>query len=276
MPERGVFVGVAHGSADPRAAAAIGDLVPLVAARAAARGLNVPELRVAYLGHAAPSLPQVMRAFGPGARVTVLPLLLTAAYHSKTDIPRVLAGAGAGMRITYGDPLGPHPLLLRALERRLLEEALPGAALENPAEVGVVLAAAGSSDPAANATIARLAAQWQAGTGWFAVRPAYASGGQGSTAAAGGQGSTAGPTPAQAVAELRKAGARRVVVASYLLAPGLFADRIREASLAAGAAAVSPALLSWPPAAAGGAAPEVADVMLDRYQAAGTWLRTAA
>jgi len=255
-------VAVAHGSADPRAAAAIGDLVPLVAARAAARGLSLPELRVAYLGHAAPSLPQVMRTFGPDARVTVLPLLLTAAYHSKTDIPRVLARAGAGMRITYGDPLGPDPRLLRALERRL-----PEVALENPAEVGVVLAAAGSSDPAANATIARLAAQWQAGTGWFAVRPAYASGGQGSPAAAGGQGSPAGPTPAQAVTELRKAGARRVVVASYLLAPGLFADRIREASLAAGAAAVSPAL---------GAAPEVADVILDRYQAAETWLRTAA
>jgi len=268
-------VAVAHGSADPRAAAAIGDLVPLVAARAAARGLSLPELRVAYLGHAAPSLPQVMRTFGPDARVTVLPLLLTAAYHSKTDIPRVLARAGAGMRITYGDPLGPDPRLLRALERRL-----PEVALENPAEVGVVLAAAGSSDPAANATIARLAAQWQAGTGWFAVRPAYASpaaaggqgstaaaGGQGSSAAAGGQGSTAAATPAQAVTELRKAGARRVVVASYLLAPGLFADRIRDASLAAGAAAVSPAL---------GATPEVADVVLDRYQAAGTRRRAAA
>jgi len=225
-----------------------------------------------------------MRAFGPGARVTVLPLLLTAAYHSKTDIPRVLARAGAGMRITYGDPLGPHPLLLRALERRL-----PATALENPAETGVVLAAAGSSDPEANATIARLAAQWQAGTGWFAVRPAYASpaatggqgstaatggqgstaatGGQGSTAAAGGQGSTSGLDPATAVTGLLKAGARRVVVASYLLAPGLFADRIRDASLAAGAAAVSPAL---------GAAPEVADVVLDRYQATGTRRQTAA
>ncbi len=249
-PEGG-FVAVAHGSADPRAAAAIGDLVPLVAARAAARGLSVPELRVAYLGHAAPSLPQVMRAFGPDAPVTVLPLLLTAAYHSKTDIPRVLARAGA--RITYGDPLGPHPLLLRALERRLLEEALPEVALENPAEVGVVLAAAGSSDPAANATIARLAAQWQARTGWFAVRPAYAS--------------ATGPDPATAVTGLLEAGARRVVVASYLLAPGLFADRIRDASLAAGAAAVSPAL---------GAAPEVADVVLDRYQEAGTRRRAAA
>ena len=73
--------------------------------------------------------------------------------------------------------------------------------------------------------------------------------------------------PAQAVTELLRAGARRVVVASYLLAPGLFADRIRDASLAAGAAEVSPAL---------GAVPEVADIVLDRYQEAIIRERTAA
>jgi sirohydrochlorin ferrochelatase len=257
---------IAHGSADPRAAAAIGELIPLVARRAAERGLSVPDLRVAYLGHAPPSVPHVMRAFGPDAQVTVLPLLLTAAYHSKTDIPRLLARVGAAQRVTYGEPLGPHPLLLRALERRL-----PAAAFDNPAEIGVVLAAAGSSDPEANATIARLAAQWQSRTGWRAVRAAYAS-----PAAAGGQGSAVGPDPATAIAQLREAGARRVVVASYLLAPGLFADRIRAASLAAGAAATSPALLPWPPAAAGAASPEVADVVLDRYEEAGTRARAAA
>ena len=243
------FVAVAHGSADPRAAAAISALVPLVARRAADRGLSVPELRVAYLGHAAPSVPRVMRAFGPDTQVTVLPLLLTAAYHSKTDIPRVLARAGtARLNLRYGAPLGPHPLLLRALERRL-----PGTALENRSETGVVLAAAGSSDPAANATVAGLAAQWQAAGGWFGVRPAYAS--------------AVSPTPEQAVTDLLRAGARRVVVASYLLAPGLFADRIRDAALAAGAAEVSPAL---------GAVPEVADIVLDRYQETAIRERTAA
>ena len=177
------LVAVAHGSADPRAAAAIDELMLLVARRAADRGLSVPDLRVAYLGHAAPSVPQVMRTFGPDTQITVLPLLLTAAYHSKTDIPRVLARAGtARLNVTYGAPLGPHPLLLRALERRL-----PETAFEDPAETGVVLAAAGSSDPGANATIAGLAAQWQAAAGWFAVRPAYAS--AVSPAAAGGQAS---------------------------------------------------------------------------------------
>jgi sirohydrochlorin ferrochelatase len=243
---------VAHGSADPRASAAIGDLMAIAAERAAARGLTAPDLRTAYLGHAAPSLPQVLSTIKPNTRVTVLPLLLTAAYHSKTDIPRVLARAEfARLRVTYGATLGPHPLLLSALHRRLAE-ADP-AVLEHPETTGVVLAAAGSGDPEANAAIARLAARWQARTGWFAVRPAYAS--------------AARPAPAAAVAGLLRAGASRVVVASYLLAPGFFADRIKGTSLAAGAAVVSPVL---------GASAEVADVLLDRYQEAGTRQRTAA
>ena len=132
---------------------------------------------------------------------------------------------------------------MRALERRLSEAGQdPG---EDPARTAVVLASAGSSHPAANASIARIASGWQAARGWLAVRPAYAS--------------AARPTPAEAVAGLRRDGARRVVVASYLLAPGLFADRIRDSSLAAGALAVSAPL---------GAADEVADVLLDRYQEA--------
>ena len=246
------MVAVAHGSADPRAAAAIGRLMPLVAARAAARGLAVPDLRVAYLGHAAPSVPQVMGSIDPGAPVTVLPLLLTAAYHSKTDIPRVLGRVGARPgRVTYGDPLGPHPLLLRALERRVAE-ADP-AALEHPGRTAVILAAAGSSDPKANATIASLAAEWQARAGWLAARVAYAS--------------AATPDPATAVAGLLASGARRVLVASYLLAPGFFADRIRDTALAAGATAVSAAL---------GASAEVADVVIDRYKEAGRRQQTAA
>ncbi|HEY6309333.1 MAG TPA: CbiX/SirB N-terminal domain-containing protein [Streptosporangiaceae bacterium] len=257
MPEP-ALVAVAHGSTDPRASATIADLMAIARERAAERaarnGRPAPVLRTAYLGHAAPSLPQVLRPIEPDARVTVLPLLLTAAYHSKTDIPRELARTGprAG-RVSYGAPLGPHPLLLRALRHRLAEVDGTDPA-EDRSRTGVVLAAAGSSDPEANATIARLAAQWQARDGWFAVRSAYAS--------------AASPAPAAAVAGLLAAGARRVVVASYLLAPGFFADRIKNVSLAAGAAAVSAVL---------GASAEVADVLLDRYEEqAGTRQRAAA
>ena len=244
MPEE-VLVAVAHGSADPRASATVAELARLVRLRRP--GLD---LRTAFLGHAPPSLPQVLGTIEAGREVRVMPLLLTAAYHSKADIPRMLARMPRP-QVSYGATLGPHPRLISALERRLAE-ADP-AALADPARTAVVLAAAGSSDPEANATIAGMARQWQARTGWRAVRPAYAS--------------AAGPTPAEAVAALRQTGVSRVVVATYLLAPGLFADRIRTASLAAGASAVSPAL---------GACAEVADVLLDRFEETGSRRRSAA
>lgn len=254
LPNRPVLVAVAHGSSDPRASATIGQLMTMAAERAGARR---PDLRTAFLGHAPPTLPQVMSTLTDDRRVRVLPLLLTEAYHSKADIPRMLARLGCDfprLRVSYGATLGPHPLLLDALERRLAEVGGSDQSISRDrGRTAVVLAAAGSSDPEANATIARLAAQWQARAGWWAVRAGYAC--------------AAAPSPAAAVAGLLRDGAPRVVVASYLLAPGLFADRIRHACLEAGAAAVSPVL---------GAAPEVADVLLDRYAATGAPGLTAA
>jgi sirohydrochlorin ferrochelatase len=257
-----VLVAVAHGSEDPRAAATIEELMSLVRARAVRAGAGL-DVRTAYLGHNAPSLPQVLGSIDGDRRTTVLPLLLTSAYHSKTDIPRILARFAPD--VSYAATLGPHPLLLTALGRRLAEAAgTPGAggsgASARPderaserAETAVVLAAAGSSDPDANATVARLAAQWQAAAGWRTVTPAYAS--------------AASPATGEAVAELLRAGASRVVVATYLLASGYFADRIRDEALAAGAAAVSQAL---------GASPELADIVLERHAMARSAHRTAA
>jgi sirohydrochlorin ferrochelatase len=247
---------VAHGSSDPRAGSAIADLIALACARAELSGQPGLDARAAFLGHAAPALPQVLAAVhGAGRRrVVVLPLLLTAAYHSGTDIPGALREARAAfprLSIAYGEPLGPDPGLLHALDRRLAEAdaAADGGAVGDgrAGSTAVVLAAAGSSRPSANAAVAQMAADWKAARGWRAVLPAYAS--------------AASPTPEQAVAALLRDGAQRVVVASYLLAPGLFADRIRGASLAAGAAAVSRPL---------GAAPEVADLLLQRYTEACT------
>jgi sirohydrochlorin ferrochelatase len=243
------LVAVAHGSRDPRAAATVSELLAVVRYRAMAWGLGGLDVKAAFLDHCAPSLPQALSAVGGDGACVVVPLLLTAAYHSKADIPAKIAAASAAtpLDVSCAGTLGPHPLLLAALERRLAEA---GVAVGDPAarsRISVVLAAAGSSDPAANATIAALAARWQATRGWHAVVPAYAS--------------AAGPRPDEAVrALLAGAGAPGpVVVATYLLAPGYFADKIRAAGLGAGAAAVSPAL---------GAAPDIADVVLERYLAA--------
>jgi sirohydrochlorin ferrochelatase len=235
------LVAVAHGSRDPRAAATISELLARVRSRAAARGLAGLDVRAAFLDHCAPSLPQVLGSVTSAAGCVIVPLLLTAAYHSKSDIPAQIAAADAAARleIRCANTLGPHPRLLDALERRLAE-----AGIADRERTSVVLAAAGSSDPAANVTNAALAARWQATSGWRAVVPAYAS--------------AACPRPGEAVRALR-AESQNVVVASYLLAPGYFADKIRDAALEAGADVVSAAL---------GAAPEVADVILDRYQEA--------
>jgi sirohydrochlorin ferrochelatase len=217
------------------------------------------DTRAAFLGHALPSVPDVLDAVYGGhsnnrleraaPTAVVLPLLLTAAYHSDADLPVLLREATRrlpGLRISYGEPLGPHHGLLRALDRRLAEAGPPEtsalSAAVSPGRTAVVLAAAGSSRPDANTAVARVAAAWQRARGWHSVVPAYAS--------------AAAPSPGEAVAGLLEAGAPRVVVASYLLAPGVFADQVRERSLSAGAAAVSDPL---------GAAPEVADVIIERY-----------
>jgi len=223
-------VAVAHGSRDPRATATVESLLDLVRAR----GLDV---RTSYLDHAPPSPVQALDGLGDAV---VMPLLLTAAYHSKIDLPGVLATARRrdpvlSVRVT--GTLGPHPLLLDALERRLADvDTVPSP------DTAVVLVAAGSSDPSANATIAATARAWRR-HGWYDVRAAYAS--------------AASPTPAEAVRSLYAAGAPRVAVASYFLAPGYFADKVRASAEEAGARAVSPVL---------GAAPELADIIVERYE----------
>ncbi|MFF5211495.1 sirohydrochlorin chelatase [Streptosporangium sp. NPDC000396] len=230
------LIAVAHGSRDPRAAATVEDLLDLVR-------LARPEIpvRTAYLDHAPPTLAMALSGLTEAA---VLPLLLTEAYHSRVDIPGALAEATARrplLRVRRGATLGPHPLLVTALERRLAEAGV------EPGDPGtaVVLVSAGSSDPRANATVAGIAGDWARRRGWWSVTAAYAS--------------AAEPTPEQEVRRLLDAGAPRVVVAPYLLAPGYFADKIRATTLAAGAEVVADVL---------GAAPELAAVLVERYEQA--------
>jgi sirohydrochlorin ferrochelatase len=253
------LVAVAHGSRDPRAAATVEALLDEV--RRARPGLPV---RTAYLDHATPSLAQALRGLD---EAVVLPLLLTEAYHSRVDLPAALNEARARdprLRVRYGATLGPHPLLLTTLERRL---AAAGVVIGDP-DTAVVLVSAGSSDARANGVVARMARGWGrpalsgAGSG-FSARSGFSGGpaveGRGWWAVTAAYASAAEPTPAQAVALLREAGAPRVAVAPYLLAPGHFADKVRRTTLEAGADVVADVL---------GPAPELAEVLLERYATA--------
>jgi sirohydrochlorin ferrochelatase len=236
-----VLLVIAHGSRDPRHAATVHALTQRV--RAARPGVRVV---TGYLDHCAPSVPQVIdRLAAEGVRdVVALPLLLTRAFHAKADIPAVLREATtrrAGHRLTVhqADVLGPSPLLLSALERRLREAGLrPG----DRRSTGIVLASAGSTDPEAIAVIADIAREWRH-TGWCAVRPAFAS--------------AALPRTEDAVRALRAEGCARVAVAPYVIAPGFLPDRIARG--AAGADLLADVL---------GDAPELASLLLRRYDAA--------
>lgn len=241
MTAHPVLLVIAHGSRDPRHAATVHALTERV--RAARPGLRV---ETAFLDHCAPGVPQVLdRLAAEGVReVVALPLLLTRAFHAKADIPAVLREAAARharMRVRRADVLGPSPLLLAALERRLREAGLgPG---DRPS-TGIVLASAGSSDPEAIAVIAEIAREWRR-TGWCAVRPAFAS--------------ASLPTTDEAVRALRAEGIRHVAVAPYVIAPGFLPDRIARGAVTSGADVLADVL---------GDAPEVARLLLRRFDEA--------
>lgn len=233
---------VAHGSRDPRAAAATRALVRAVAA--ARPGVDV---RASYLDHTLPRPHQVLAALEAAGhrRATLVPLLLTSAFHGRVDVPAVLTTARAeGLRlaVTTSDVLGPvggrvDDLLLAALCRRLAET---GADFD-----AVVLAAAGTRDGRARGSVGRSAAALGARLG-VPCTVAYASAGP--------------PTGAAAVRRLRAAGARRVAVAGYFLAPGLLYDAVTASARSAGAVAVAAALE---------ALPELARLVLARADLAG-------
>ncbi|MFI8891161.1 sirohydrochlorin chelatase [Streptomyces paradoxus] len=243
MTNKPVLLVIAHGSRDPRHAATVHALVRRVRA-------TRPDVRVetGFLDFNVPSVQGVLESLAvQGVRdVVALPLLLTRAFHAKADIPAVLADAPAQLRIHQADVLGPSPLLMAALERRLYEAGLTPA---DKSSTGVVLASAGSTDPEAIAVIAEIAREWRH-TGWCAVRPAFAS--------------ASLPRTEDAVRELRALGCSRVAVAPYVLAPGFLPDRIARG--AAQADVLADVL---------GPAPEVARVVLERYEAARMPLRSA-
>lgn len=230
---RPALLAVAHGSPDPRHAETIEALLERV--RAAAPGLAVA---AGYLDHHEEGVRQAagrLVAAGHGSVVAV-PLLLTAAYHAGADLPARVAQVRSrwpGLRIRSAPVLGYDELLLDACERRLRQVGA------EPDRSVPVLASAGSSAPAAAATMAQLATGLQT-RGWSRPVLAYASARQ--------------PGVAAAVTGARAAGATEVAVVRCFLAPGVLPDRVAHA--AAGADRITEVL---------GAAPELARLVLRRY-----------
>ncbi|KIH98432.1 cobalamin biosynthesis protein CbiX [Streptomonospora alba] len=187
-----------HGTRDPRGTAEARRLARAVAEAAGA------EVRLGFADVLAPDVGEV--AAGIDGPVVVVPAFLAAGYHVRVDIPAQLERAGRGDAVVTG-ALGGDERLLEAAERRLRQAG-------RRSGEAVVLAAAGSSDPYARAQVAAAAQRLSDRLG-VAVEEGYVA--------------TAEPTVAESVRRLRARGHRRVALASWLLAPGLFHQRLAEA-----------------------------------------------
>lgn len=225
---------VAHGSRDPRSAVTISALVDRV------RWLR-PDLdvRLAFLDLCPPRLDAVLAT---ATRAVVVPLLLGRAFHANVDVPGAVSRAVAtrpGLDVTVADVLGPDQRLEAATLRRLADV---GASPDDP-EVGVVLAAAGSLHASSNADVVTVAHRLAQRTRWQVV-PAFAC--------------AARPTVPDAIATLEAAGAQRIAVASWFLAPGLLPDKVTRLAVSAD----PQALLAAPLGADNG----LAELIAHRYE----------
>lgn len=220
------MVAVAHGTRSPAGRRIMAELrLAIEAAR--------PSLEVvpAYVDVHKPALLDVVARLQAQRRsMVVLPLLLSAGYHVGVDIGEAVAGAEGLAQAAA--PLGPDPILAAVLNERLIRA---GARPDD----AIVLAAAGSSDPAAAGQIEDMARQLSVLRG-APVQPAYLAATQ--------------PDVPDAVRQARASG-RLVSIATYLLAPGHFSSKLAEA----GADHVADPL---------GPHPDIATLALRRYDEA--------
>lgn len=226
------LVATSHGTDVPAARCAISALVAAV--QAAAPHLDVREAFVDV------QLPRVDTAVDlVDGLAVVVPLLLAPGFHVRVDIQ----GVTDRPWVTAGRTLGPDDRLTATMLKRLADA---GATVDDI----VVLGAAGSTDIRARASV-EVAARMLAASWGAPIEVGYVGG--------------TGVSVAEVVRRSAATG-RRVVVVSYLVAPGFFFDRL----CAAGADVVTRPLLDGSTVD-----PELVSLVLDRFaEAAGRLDRT--
>lgn len=224
------LVAISHGTSSPSGQVAVASLL-------AAVGESRPDLQVSggFVDVQQPDVAATLAAVADAAPAVVVPLLLSAGFHVHVDLVNEVRGA-VGRSTALSAALGPDDRLVTVLVRRLREAGLR-------AGDEVVMAAAGSTDARAVADCLETGRLLADRLG-RAVTVGFIS--------------AARPSLERAVlmARQRTPGAR-VVVATYLLAPGYFAD----------SAAHLGDVVSAPLLAVGEAPPpELVQLVVDRYR----------
>jgi sirohydrochlorin ferrochelatase len=206
-----------------------------------------------FLEFAAPDLDSALDGMVASGlnNVVAVPLVLLGAGHLKDDGPAALARARRrhpGAHFAYGRDLGIHPLVLAVAEERMRATVPPGT---DPAEVAVVLVGRGSTDPDANADLAKVARLLWDGRGFGTVEAGFVS--------------LAPPDVPTALDRCRWLGYRTVVVVPYFLFTGILVDRIGDQARAWAERHPELTVVVGPHL---GADPRLARLVLERYEEA--------
>ncbi|MFC4338077.1 sirohydrochlorin chelatase [Salininema proteolyticum] len=200
---------VGHGTVDEEGQAECHKLVEAVRA---AR----PDVRVetGFLELCPPPITDtVAQAVADGVdHITVVPLMLLGAGHSKGDIPAALElqqRQHPGLKFTYASPLGVRPELVEAVDERVAA-AVPEGERE---QTGVALIGRGTTDPDANADLAKVARLLWEGRSWHEVQAGFVS--------------LADPSVPATLDRLRALGSKKIAVTPYFLFTGVLERRIR-------------------------------------------------
>ncbi|GAA1823770.1 sirohydrochlorin chelatase [Planosporangium flavigriseum] len=193
-----------HGTADEAGAEQFRQFVKRV------DGLLAAPVAGGFIELSDPPIPSAVDALisGGARRVAAVPLMLVAAGHAKGDIPASLARERQrhnGLSFVYGRPLGPHPTILALLRERLAE-------ISPDPETMVLLVGRGSSDPDANAEVARAARLLAETTPVAGVEYAFIS--------------LAEPGVPAGLERCRLLGAKRIAVLPYFLFTGVLPRRV--------------------------------------------------
>jgi sirohydrochlorin ferrochelatase len=214
---------VAHGTRRAGGVEMIGDLAARVSTLVGRR------VQVAFVDVLGPTPSEVLS--GADGPAIVVPAFLSRGYHVRTDLPTHVAASGHS-DVTVAPALGPSRAIVQIVAERLVKSGWRH-------NDSVILAAAGTSDQRAQADLRTTAAllatllECRVDLGFVA---------------------TGAPRLQEAVDRARRVN-RRVAVASYLLADGLFQERLH----ASGADVVSSAL---------GTHPGLARLVASRFQEA--------
>jgi sirohydrochlorin ferrochelatase len=191
---------VAHGTRRPEGVAMVGDIATQVSVL-----LDQP-VHTAFVDVLGPTPSEVLSSSAVAHRpAIVVPAFLSRGYHVRADLPAHVAASGHP-DVTIARALGPSPNVVSIVVQQLCKSGWRHGD-------SVILAAVGTSDPTARGDLRNTARMLSALTG-SRVGLAFAATGE--------------PSVPAAVAKAHTGSRSRVVVASYLLADGLFQERLRN------------------------------------------------